>query len=108
MTTHITYATAKRLKEFCPELPDPIVEEWYTFSGGRVNNPFRGKPPAYQLHDLLGRDFCEKMALKIEPLATKGVVGFLIMHIAAKIFGAYFNGGLPAVEAELCRMMEGR
>jgi len=116
--THITYATAKALKEFCPELPEPMEDKYnyqYGKSGKLGDLDLMGegskaltKIYGYKLHDLLSREFCEKMALKIEPLVTKGVDGFLITHIATKIFGSYFNDGLPAVEAELMRMMDGK
>ena len=104
--THISYKTAKALKEFCPDLPEPISEEWYTFSGTIVNNPFRGKPPAYQLHDLLSKPFCkaffEKMSRRMKSIHHEKEPWMLQSDLASE----YYNGGLPAVEKALLELME--
>lgn len=123
MTTHITYETAKRLKEFLGDsAPEPIAGDYtyclydtppFIYEVNNLENwpPHIGeevkKYPAYQLHDLLSKQFCEAFLDMLEK--KKGwcpVDGNdeLSQELAYK----YFFGGLPAVEAELIKMMEGK
>ena len=107
--THITYETAKRLTWFCPELPEPMDREYHRkIDLTHLNEPEDANEyPAYQLHDILSREFCEAVANEMNkhkghgfPATTKGVSKVLAF--------AYIDGGLPAVEAELMKMREGK
>lgn len=138
--THISYATAKALKEFLGDkAPEPMAQEYFighhkdeamTWADcdNWHNNQMHGHNekeiavPAYQLHDLLSKEFCEAM---VESGATFFIQWIADGHkkgrykklkanmpiedagwLAKELFHAYyFNGGLPAVEAELMRMM---
>ena len=118
--THISYEVSKRLKEFLGEsAPEPIGEEWYFYLGCAVESPRIipnknagkvGYPPAYQLHDLLSKPFCEAM-LK-EGIRTQHISQTEYEEIkedwAGTLADVYFNGGLPAVEKALMEMMEGK
>lgn len=102
--THTSFEVSKRLKEFCPELPEPmdlsVSTPWGVKKCDKITAGDYGYIWAYQLHDLLSKPFCEALAEKI----GKGYA----LRYATEIFGAYYRGGLPAVEAELIRMMEGK
>jgi len=122
MTTHITYKTAKALKDFLKEsAPEPMAGEKYVFrphfknpliSTGAVDeNEWRKSTPAYQLHDLLSKPFCKAMAKKIKrPKISKDEYYVSPWDIAIRdmIVDKYYQGGLPAVEAELMKMMEAK
>ena len=115
MTTHITYKTAKRLKEFLgKDAPEPMMEQYYwVYDDGEDTGPLDkedvctkyGKMPkpeahSYQLHDILSKPFCEAMA-KNTPRWKPDNIGY-------SLFTAYFMGGLPQTEKALCEMMEGK
>ena len=116
MNTHITYETAKALKSFCPELPEPIKGEmgdiWIYDPECPEDGLLQGVSlsagdyPAYQLHDLLSKPFCEALAGKISNrnrfylLSPEG--------IGANLNESYWLGGLPAVEKALLEMMGGK
>ena len=121
--THISYKTAKALKEFLGEsapkpikdylgaihLYDPECESDGILQGVSVGDD---DYPAYQLHDLLSKPFCEAMAKKMgtehwvkvhnAPLIMDGRGCFEYLSVA------YYSGNMPAVEAELMRMMEAK
>ena len=115
--THITYETAKRLKEFCPELPEPMGEDGFKLRWSK----YKDRKPnlvifkldeeeqcwAYQLHDILSKPFCEVLG-KGKKINDKKNFGTKRAEIADLLMREYFHGGLPAVEAELIRMMEGK
>lgn len=117
---YITYKTAKVLKEFCPELPRPM-DSMYMREGvewgvkgcptvlrmGPEYLPYPHSVPAYQLHDLLSKPFCEAMANERNkhnghgfPATYKG--------IAKVIAFSFIEGQMPAVEKALLEMMEER
>ena len=110
--THITHKTAKALKEFLGKsAPEPMKLKWY-HPGGTLSKyeptNFDGIP-AYQLHDLLSKPFCEAFikerfarGLNCEAAAWE-LTGYL-----ERMINWYYNGGLPAVEKALCEMMEGK
>ncbi len=116
MTTHISYKTAKALKAFMGEsAPEPMCRSYYakSHSNGWLiyddGDYGTGSVFAYQLHDLLSRPFCEvfrekvllKDSRKFNDVWTPRELGqILVMH--------YHDGGLPAVEAELMKMMGGK
>lgn len=103
---NISYKTAKALKEFLGEsAPEPMDKYWYY--EGESGNIYMtrselvvGKTPAYQLHDLLSKTFCEAFSDMTEDMGVWEVSESLNME--------YFNGGLPAVEKALTEMMEGK
>ena len=99
--THISCKTAKALKVFLQDsAPEPMGGEWHRESG--IISPFYGEYeiyPAYQLHDLLSKPFCEAMAKKGIQYSTTP------FGVAVGIMDAYYKGGIPAVEGELMRMM---
>lgn len=109
MTTHISYKTAKALKEFLADsAPEPMDRKYFLIGAGSANpkpmkvfEPEKSLTPAYQLHDLLSKPFCEAMANKLKGVWTS-------LWVADKIAGVYFDSGLPAVEAELIRLMEAK
>lgn len=108
MKTHIGYETAKRLKEFCPNLPEPMdggyhieVEKGVVpgYGYADVHTLDTKKYPAYQLHDILSKSFCEAMAkARNSKMTPQGC----FVNLADK----YWLDGIPAVEAELMKMME--
>lgn len=113
----ITYATAKKLKEFLGALsPKPIEDKyWYDHE----KEPFLGtlesyKPyfkgiPAYSLEDLLSKPFCEALALKIWPangiLYSKESRKILVKELSVNMHSAYYDGGMEAVEKALVEMI---
>ena len=102
--THITYETAKALKSFCPELPEPM-DGMYIKIGVSSNGE---SYPRYALHDILSKPFCEAFADRLYrrngPQFTTASAECHFMNLA----GEYWRGGLPAVEVELIKMMEGK
>jgi hypothetical protein len=94
--THITYATAKLLKEFLGiSCPCPLDDnDWY---GRDVEG--EAQYPSFQLHDLLSKPFFEAMEAKLG-VKYNGELSMLGCR--------YFDGGLPAVESALVEMMEGK
>lgn len=114
MQTHTSYTTSKKLKAFLGEsAPKPIRKEWHYGFGsnyeGFITEPKKYEDcflaPAYQLHDILSRPFCEAFLNAMEEKKHWCPVDGndeLSHELAYK----YFFGGLPAVEAALCKMME--
>ncbi len=107
--THTSYEVSKRLKEFLGEsAPEPMDKgldsrSWYSPNHAcpcRYQEP--GGFPIYQLHDLLSRPFCEVMSLKIYG------TNMWDLKVFRQLSNLYFSGGLPAVEAELMKMMEAK
>lgn len=119
--THTSYKVSKALKEFLgKDAPAPMNKYlfWEKVKGERrpmlVNLEDRDYHddrdvvfyPAYQLHDLLSKPFCKAMAKNLKkPLGmyceTDGA-----SNISKNLhFVYYWHNGLPAVEAELMRMM---
>lgn len=120
--THISYKTAKRLKEFLGEsVPEPMLNDWYIIrrdsSHPFVSTPATedethliNGPAAYSLHDLLSKPFCEAMALarrtpQASEVYTRIVWGPQISKVLSEV---YYHSGLPAVEKELMKMMDGK
>jgi hypothetical protein len=123
MNTHISYKTAKALKMFlgdkAPEPMDSMVwapsKKTFTIMDGREF--YRDADyvfPAYQLHDLLSKPFCEAMAKiygnNVKPLQILRchVIEETGRDIRNLLSMAYYNGGLSAVEKALMEMMEGK
>ena len=119
--THISYETAKALNKFLGDsAPAPMELEWfYDLSDKSVyydpyNDPYNADPgiePAYKLHDLLSKPFCEAIANKLPPIKvhTDCEIGWNSVccdDVYLNLSGSYKNGGLPAVEQELLRMIE--
>ena len=118
--THITYKTAKRLAEVLGDsAPDTMESQPVRW----VDRDMEGKKCksyllygykdsgfiAYQLHDLLSLEFCEAMAKK-HPHARyfNGKCKDLPWEINLCLNEAYYNGGMPAVETALMKMMDGK
>lgn len=121
MTTHISYETAKKLKEFLGvSAPFPMRREvwiivdgkpkvnWVTPLGAELYG--ENKIPAYELHDILSKPLCEAFveAGKIKFCFDEDEITDFIADWSTDIAYAYWNGGLPAVEKALCEMMEGK
>jgi len=112
--THTSYEFSKRLKAFLGEgAVEPMEDEYYdaTKQIARVSGRIKHEHhyPAYQLHDLLSKPFCEAFrdkvflsdSVRFKDLWTSREMGqILAMH--------YFDGGLPAVEACLMKMIGGK
>ena len=109
MTTHISYETAKRLKEFCPELPEPMADgpQYHAEPEFKTTKA----APMWQLHDLLSEPFCQEfcrswvawdrtIGLKANALPLWEFFYFIISNANRK-------GGLPAVERLLLDLMKG-
>ena len=113
MNTHISYKTSKALKEFCPELPEPMGDTWYRNDGVLCDSWIDRRDirfPAYQLHDLLSRPFCEALSKKNpkhnffegdEPCDIPYDISIVLME-------RYHDSGLPSVEACLMEMIGGK
>lgn len=107
--THITHKTAKMLKEFLgKDAPEPMEKAWWIIYHGKPEifygdyGVHHDQFPAYQLHDLLSKPFCEAMAK-----AGTNVNGeYGERRISRHLSEIYFDGGLPAVEKALIQMME--
>lgn len=107
--THITYKTAKMLKEFLGEsAPRPMMCEYWVKDGGKImRDIFNVAPvgsPAYQLHDLLSKPFCEAMGKKMKWDSLEEAMYVVNQNIN----NCFYKGGLPAVEKVLIEMMEGK
>lgn len=110
MNTHISYETAKRIKEFLGDkAPEPMGKEYWC--DGYIHiSPTKTKPrngsdwPAYRLEDLLSKPFCEAMGKK-GALPDKAEFMITSRAIATAIFEAYFKNNMPAVEELLMEMM---
>ena len=102
--THTSYKVSKRLKEFLGEsAPEPMDKGvWIRGRTKPVFPPYafvtgEALYPAYQLHDLLSKPFCE---------ALENIGVRLFSHtIVLRLSNMYYDGGLPAVEKALCEMM---
>lgn len=116
--THTSYEVSKRLKEFLGgSAPKPMKLQFWNIVH-IIGNTLHDKRiihwndrvevwgikshhkmfPAYQLHDLLSKPFCEAME-------NKGVK--LFSHtVALRLTGMYYDGGIPAVEKALMEMMK--
>lgn len=115
MNTHISYETAKKLKEFLGvSAPEPIAElKWWRrpikWTGKAELSEFTNcveffdAAPAYQLHDLLGKPFCDAFCVKTGESDWDGIGVYGLCH---KLADQYLNGGLPAVEKALEEMMK--
>ena len=116
MITHISYETAKRLKEFLGKKhPRPLTGKYWTeYATGEIGEltiyavtdtvpTCSCDIPQYQLHDLLSKPFCEAMAKYTEQKDSR----LDASYNSQCIWMAYWNGGLPAVEKALIEMMEG-
>lgn len=114
MKTHISYETAKMLKEFMGEsAPEPTdTAYWVTHQYTRdIFMAYKNDgaqvdyiAPAYQLHDLLSKPFCFAMADKMEGENSEMINPYRDVHEV--LSESYFVGGLPAVEKALVEMME--
>ena len=105
--THISYQTAKALIEFCPELPEPMGHDKYQ---DEYENPDTGRRelyPMYELCDLLSRPFCEAFEKAYEKAEHENSP-FDPVELAHEMTRLYFNGGLPAVEDCLMKMIGGK
>ena len=106
MTTHISYETARKLKDFLKESAPEPMDIMYV---SRTYQPFASYY-AYQLHDLLSKPFCEAFvkAGKVKFGFDEDEVTDFIADWSTEIAYAFWNGGLPAVEKTLCEMMESK
>lgn len=113
INTHISYKTAKALKEFLGDKAPEPMDTTLAYCDGCMELIVSNIPvcphcasfggyPAYQLHDLLSKPFCEAMSLKIY---GKNIWDLKVFR---ELSNRYFSGGLPAVEKELLKMMEGK
>ena len=114
MTTHISYETAKRLKEFLGEsAPEPIDKynevRWCGNCGKDIGMGGALGPCgdgtiiySYSLHDLLSKPFCEVMAKRLGTWHMGPKVGF---YFGELLYNRYSNGDLHSVEAALIKMM---
>jgi len=118
MRTYISYEVSKRLKEFlgesapcpadnlfyCPtEFDKPgkapaIIEEFEILDG------YEGFP-AYQLHDLLSKPFCEALAKRLPNSPIRYFNLFKARTSSEILSENYYSGGLSAVEKELMKMI---
>ena len=109
--THTSYAVSKALKEFLgSSAPEPMGNTWYSPSG-MLYTTIAPRPdselPAYRLEDLLSKPFGEafvKMGAKKFGFDEDEQTDY-IADWSTDMAYAYWNGGLPAVGAELMRMM---
>ena len=117
--THISYKFAKALKEFLGvSAPEPMAKEYYYYAPiakdyvtySPAEGPEDDEPAAYQLHDLLSKPFCEAFVKvgKVKFGFDEDEVTDFIADWSTEIGYAYWNGGLPAVETELMKMMEAK
>ena len=117
---YTTYEFSKRIKAFLGDkAPEPMKGEMGTIwiydpeclDDGILQGVSlsAGDYPAYQLHDLLSKPFCEAVAEitdKNDPDEKhRKKIGRVI--IAQELFAEYYKGGLPAVEEALVQMLKG-
>lgn len=117
--THTSYKLSKMLNEFLGEsAPEPMGNtQWVnlkeeTGTQGIDGEPhiyctrpvkcskYPYRPRAYRLEDLLSKPFAEAMFPKLGWLEARDVT--------TELFWAWEDGGLPAVEEALCKMMEAK
>ena len=119
--THTSYKLSKALKEFLGEsAPEPIKGElgqiWVYDPECPEDGILQGVSmsagdyPAYALHDLLSKPFAEAFVKvgKVKFGFDEDEVTDFIADWSTEIAYVYWNGGLPAIEAELFKMMEGK
>lgn len=113
MNPHISYKISKNLKEFLGDnAPVPLNNSvrWmdtqflkksspYLLRDGNSKNGYN----AYQLHDLLSKPFCEAMTGK--GLGKRHFPFMSWYGVSKELYLKYIEGGMPAVESELERMM---
>ena len=122
MQTHISYKTSKRLKEFLGRsAPEPMEDIFWFLRyetqgiGHKYHEPTLVKDkmglqgivyPAYQLHDLLSKPFCEAFIKErfARGLNHEAAAWELTGHLE-RMINEYYSTGLPAVERALCEMM---
>jgi hypothetical protein len=114
MTMHISYRTAQALKEFLgKDAPEPMEDLYYykdpiTCRTMLMNNPQEDwiLAPAYSLHDLLSREFCEAMGNKLISIRKQWPWREeKFKEICVEIFNEYYDGGLPAVEKAIIEII---
>ncbi len=108
--THISYATAKALKEFLGDkCPKPLGKQWWLYYPVACRAEIKDKDlaswgaetaPAYRLEDLLSKKFGAALFPKLSWQEPKDVQD--------ELYWAWLDGGLPAVERELMKLMEGK
>lgn len=107
--THTSYEFSKRLKEFLGESAPEPISPWAYDAKIKTKGPWKWHEeerrktdfPAYQLHDLLSKPFCEAMNKRMKSPSW--------FNISTTIFHAYvLHGGLPSVEKALTKMMEAK
>lgn len=118
----IQYTTAKKLKEFLGEsAPRPIVNlYWPRIKGAKQpsRNHFVGccpscdkhdkeigMLPAYQLHDLLSKPFCDAIQRKRYGSAF---AKFTVEEMYKRLCAENYDGGMEAVEKCLLSLMDGK
>ena len=111
--THISPKLAKALNDFLRDnAPEPISKEYYIPSGEYLYTTSIARKteyPAYRLEDLLSKPFCEAMFENTGViLRDNGNDTEDAFDISAELNGAYYDGGLPAVEKELFSLMGGK
>ena len=112
MKVHTSYEVSKRLKEFMGEsAPEPMDKKCYEDKFGSIVCAWykSSSYPAYQLHDLLSKPFCEafvKVGAKRFGFGEDEITDF-VADWSTEMAHAYWNGGLEAVEAALMKMMDG-
>jgi hypothetical protein len=120
MTTHISYKTAKVLKEFLGNKAPKPLDGYYFWKNSDTDirtdlknmcHPKAKHYPFYGLHDLLSKPFCAAMAKKhpqSRALAKYGYGEDVPWDIANYIMEMYFNKGMASVEKVLVEMMEAK
>ncbi len=119
--THTNYELSKALKKFLGEdAPEPMDKiGWgigiYSFPGEAdkydltMTCEATNISPAYTLEDVLSKPFCEAAMIKYsianELVMTKTMLDRNIDELANRLCMSYFNGGFPAVEKELARLI---
>lgn len=116
---HTCYKVSKMLKEFLGEsAPEPMADNtghgrwWYERDNANLyvfKDDGYISYPAYQLQDLLSRPFCEAF---VRERFARGLnyeaAAWELTGLIERIVNEYYSKGLPAVEAALVEMMEGK
>ena len=107
MNTHISYKTAKMLKEFMGESAPEPIDGIYIKVGVCSNGP---SYPRYALHDLLSKPFCEAFAKAVDKRREfqDRITWQIYQRVTRQLCARYWKGGMEAVEKALVEMMENK
>ena len=114
MSNHTSYELSKALKEFLGDsAPEPMENAYYVSDGSIWENlskeliTEKAVCPAYTLEDILSKPFCEAIIDSISDYdwCDKVQRGVHQSNLGIDFAIKYYDGGFPAVELALKRLI---